>query len=95
MSISITNNGIFVTAVFKDGNDEPVDPDGPVTWTVYGSDRSVRNTQEQSVDSHEATGTYRFIFVPQIIETIYIEATAKVGGVDQTQRLVHDVRWVL
>lgn len=95
---SVAKNAAKSKVVFVDSEGTPVNPtetDGvAVTWTVYGQDHStVRFQAEQSLADAVAAGTFEYVFVPVIVETVSVEAIAMVEGLQQVGRTEHRVVW--
>jgi hypothetical protein len=96
MASSVAKNAIIATVVFENTGGVATDPDSgsDIVFTIYGQDQTtVRATDTQAVAEKIATGTYRFIFVPTVVETIYIEAIGVVDSVQQATRVAHTVGW--
>lgn len=84
MSATATvRNADLWRVVFTDAEGAPVDPDGPVTWTV----RTLRDVKEvvQEVGSaaHTGPGTFELLHTPQIVASYRVKAYATVGGIAQ------------
>ena len=87
ISVSVSGNGITVTASFKDSATppQPVAPDGDVTWTEY--DYAMRQVGAPVVQDNDGVGPYVQTFAPGTLGTRYYEAKCLINDVPQVERV--------
>jgi len=80
IDVATKGNSVTLQVVFRDANNDAVDPDGDVTVRILDPDDTVLSTATIPLGEKTATGTFEHTITVPDQDTFDYEFSATVGG---------------